>query len=173
MVRCLILLLAVICSPLVFADNSASALAIFLKNNFNQQSPQAQTLWLKPALKKRMEQILNHPYQGLRVHYWQSGQRSAWVLDEIGKEQPITTGIIIEDGKIIQLEVLAYRESRGGEVQQRFFTKQFQRAALTTDDKLTQKIDGITGATLSVWALQKMARVALLLDAEKSAAASR
>jgi hypothetical protein len=40
---------------------------------------------------------------------------------------------------------------------------------LTQDDKLNKKIDGITGATLSVWALQKMARLALLFDAQKTA----
>jgi len=67
------------------------------------------------------------------------------------------------------MQVLAYRESRGGEVQQDFFTKQFKEARLTENDKLNKKIDGITGATLSVWALQKMARLALLFDAHKTA----
>ena len=50
------------------------------------------------------------------MRYWQSGSRTAWVLDEIGKEQPITTGIIVENGKILSVDVLAYRESRGAEV---------------------------------------------------------
>ena len=131
------------------------------------QPVESKTLWLNHALKKRAETILDHPYQGLRVRYWQSGSRTAWVLDEIGKEQPITTGIIVENGKILSVDVLAYRESRGAEVQQSFFTRQFQGVSLTSNDKLSKKIDGITGATLSVWALQKVARLALIFDAEK------
>jgi hypothetical protein len=131
------------------------------------QAVQPKTLWLNQALKKRAEAILDHPYQGLRVRYWQSGQRTVWILDEIGKEQPITTGIIIENGKILSVDVLAYRESRGAEVQQLFFTRQFQGLTLMSTDKLSKKIDGITGATLSVWALQKVARLALMFDAEK------
>ena len=52
-------------------------------------------------------------------------------------------------------------------MQQSFFTRQFQGVSLTSNDKLSKKIDGITGATLSVWALQKVARLALIFDAEK------
>lgn len=52
-------------------------------------------------------------------------------------------------------------------MQQSFFTRQFQGVSLTSNDKLSKKIDGITGATLSVWALQKVARLALMFDAEK------
>ncbi len=141
----------------------------FVASNLGEH-PQAMTLWLKPPLKKRAEAILDHPYQGLRVRYWQANQRTAWIIDEIGKEQPITTGVIVENGKILAVEVLAYRESRGGEVQQSFFTRQFHGLTLTSNDKLNKKIDGITGATLSVWALQKTARLALMFDAEKDSA---
>jgi major membrane immunogen (membrane-anchored lipoprotein) len=38
---------------------------------------------------------------------------------------------------------------------------------LTTRDALTQRVDGISGATLSVRAMQNMARLALLLDAQR------
>lgn len=152
-----------------FAADAGHPLDNFLQKSFAGQSPQSRTLWLKPELKQRVEAILQHPYQGLRVKYWQIGHRSAWVLDEIGKEQPITTGIIIDEGRIVGIDVLAYRESRGGEVQQNFFTRQFQGLTLSKDDKLSKKIDGITGATLSVSALQKLARVALLFDALKPA----
>ncbi|RZU44954.1 FMN-binding protein [Fluviicoccus keumensis] len=126
-------------------------------------------LWLTPELKQRVEGILGHAYAGLRVRYWQAGGRTAWVLDEVGKEQPITAGITIEQGHIVDMQVLAYRESRGGEVQQPFFTRQFNGATLNGGkDMLDRRVDGITGATLSVNAMQKMARVALLLDSRRS-----
>ncbi|WP_170106981.1 FMN-binding protein [Agitococcus lubricus] len=146
--------------------SNVSELNVFLNKHF-EQAPQSNTLWLKPNLKQRVEGILGHPYQGLRVKYWQLGTKSAWILDEIGKEQPITTGIIIEKGKISTVEVLVYRESRGGEVQQNFFTRQFVGATLLTNNKLSQRVDGITGATMSVAAMQKMAKIALLFDSEK------
>ena len=44
------------------------------------------------------------------------------------------------------------------------FTDQFRGLKLTNDHLLTARIDGISGATLSVRALTKLARVALLLD---------
>ena len=75
----------------------------------------------------------------------------------------------IENNQIVAVDVLVYRESRGGEVQQNFFTKQFQGLTLDKNDKLSKKIDGITGATLSVWALQKVARLALMFDSQKGA----
>ena len=163
MLRFLCVILSFIITSLSYAS---SPLENFLQKNL-LQPVESKTLWLNHALKKRAETILDHPYQGLRVRYWQSGQRTAWVLDEIGKEQPITTGIIVENGKILSVDVLAYRESRGAEVQQSFFTRQFQGLTLTNTDKLSKKIDGITGATLSVWALQKVARLALMFDTEK------
>ncbi len=43
--------------------------------------------------------------------------------------------------------------------------RQFHQARLTGGRNLDQPIDGITGATLSVRAMTRMARVALLLDA--------
>lgn len=163
-----LLMVVLLCfSSVSYAENVS--LERFLSSNLGE-NPQIMTLWLKPPLKKRAETILEHPYQGLRVRYWQANHRTAWILDEIGKEQPITTGVIVENGKIVSVEVLAYRESRGAEVQQSFFTRQFQGLSLTSNDKLNKKIDGITGATLSVWALQKIARLALMFDAEKESA---
>ena len=69
---------------------------------------------------------------------------------------------------ILQAKVLAFRESRGWEVKQAFFTRQFQGASLRDPSfarrGLDTKVDGITGATLSVRALKKVAEVALILD---------
>lgn len=138
-------------------------------SKYLKQPVENKVLWLNKSLQQRAATILGHNYQGLRVRYWQAGSRSAWILDEIGKEQPITTGIVVENNQIVAVDVLVYRESRGGEVQQSFFTKQFQGLSLDKNDKLSKKIDGITGATLSVWALQKVARLALMFDSQKGA----
>lgn len=138
----------------------------FLQQAFAGAEPQSAMLWLTPPVKQRAAAILGHEYPGLRVKYWQAGARTAWVLDEVGKEQPITVGVVVEQGRILQLQVLAFRESRGGEVRQGFFTRQFRSAALGPGDRLDRPIDGITGATLSVSAVSRVARLALALHDE-------
>lgn len=136
----------------------------FLGKAFPSAKPEIKMLWLTPPLKQRAAAILEHEYPGLRVKYWQAGPRTAWVLDEIGKERPITVGVVVEQGRIEAVEVMAFRESRGGEVQHGFFTRQFEQAGLKADDKLGKNIDGITGATLSVAAVTKVSRLALAFD---------
>ncbi len=136
---------------------------VFLKENFTGKVPPAKYVWLRDDLKKKVNAILSHPYGKLRVRYWMSGNKSAWVLEEIGKEKPITTGIIVNNGKISKAEILAFRESRGWEVKYPFFLKQFSQASLKGNNQLDRNVDGITGATLSVRAVTKLARIALLL----------
>lgn len=138
----------------------------FLQQAFATAEPVAQMLWLTPPVKQRAAAILGHDFPGLRTKYWRQGERTAWVLDEIGKEQPITLGVVVEQGQILNIEVLAYRESRGGEIRHGFFRRQFDRATLKPGDKLDRAIDGITGATLSVGAMTRIARLALAFHDE-------
>ena len=97
------------------------------------------------------------------MRYWQSGDRSVWILNEIGKEQPITFGVVIQAGKIERVKVLAFRESRGGEIRHPAFTQQFKDATLV-GKALDRHIDGVSGATLSVWAMTAVTRLALYLE---------
>ena len=62
------------------------------------------------------------------------------------------------------MKVLVFRESRGGEVHRDAFTRQYDAAALGEDSRLDRNIDGITGATMSVNAVNLQVRLALLLD---------
>ena len=113
-----------------------------------------------------MEHILGHAPSGMRVRYWQDQERTTWILDEIGKELPITTGIVIDHNGIERVRVLIFRESRGWEVRHDFFTDQFRGARMNNKGDLDRNIDGISGATLSVRAVEKLARVALLLNSK-------
>ncbi|HHJ35818.1 MAG TPA: FMN-binding protein [Gammaproteobacteria bacterium] len=140
----------------------------FINQVFDNAPPKARVLWLKKELKKQIADILDHKYKGLRIRYWQRGdgdnRKSAWILEETGKKEPITTGIVIKDNQIELIKVLVFRESRGWEVRHDFFTDQFKQAKLKKDHRLSQTIDNISGATLSVRAVKKLARIALLLD---------
>jgi hypothetical protein len=145
------------------AQASAPAAGDFVREAFAGAMPRPQAVFLTDALRARVERVLGHRTTLLRVRYWRQGERTVWVLDEIGKEQPITTGIQVDGRTISRVKVLQYRESRGGEVQRASFTSQFANARLVAGDALDRNIDGITGATMSVRALTRQARMALVL----------
>ena len=134
----------------------------YISGAFASGMPEPQVLWVTGPLREKVEQALGHRFGSLRVRYWFDGVKSVWVLDEIGKELPITIGITVDGGAITNLRVLEFRESRGWEVRYPFFTEQFNNARLVTGGKLDRKIDGITGATLSVGAVKRIAKVALI-----------
>lgn len=136
----------------------------FLEQAFNGKTPASSTVWITKDKKQVISDILQHPPAFIRVKYWQHGTKTAWIMNEIGKEKPITVGVVIEAGHITQLKVLTFRESRGWEVSRDFFTRQFNSTSITPNLKLDQTIDGISGATLSVRALKKIARITLYLE---------
>lgn len=136
----------------------------FLKQAFADDVPKPELLWISKDIKPVVEEILQHKLGFLRTRYWKNEARSVWILEEIGKTKPITVGVIVEAQKITQIKVLAFRESRGWEVKHEFFTDQFKQIALGEDLRLSKNIDGISGATLSVRALRKIAQMALFFD---------
>jgi hypothetical protein len=134
----------------------------FLAEAFGNNVPKSQVIWMKGDVSEKVADILGHRYAGLRIRYWQDDERSAWVLEEIGKTEPITFGVVIAENKVEMVKVLAFRESRGDEIRYPAFTQQFKQAELD-DDQLDRHIDGISGATLSVRAMTKVVRLALYL----------
>ncbi len=136
----------------------------FLTQHFNEQVPAPQILWLTEELQRTATDLLDHPPQTIRLRYWRQGTKVAWVINEIGKEKPITFGIVVQDHKIESIQVLAFRESRGGEIRYSAYRQQFNGSALTSNNRLDKQIDGITGATLSVRAMQRVARLALFVS---------
>lgn len=137
--------------------------ADFVRDVFDGQPPNPSMLWITKRLKPGIHDILGRDLGVLRIRYWGVDGRTVWILEEIGKEQPITTGIVVNRGAIEQVKVLVFRESRGWEVRYPVFTDQFKHGKLNDEQRLDQKIDGITGATLSVRAVNKLARLALYL----------
>ncbi len=136
----------------------------FLNETFANKPPVVKKIWITGKIREVSAKILQHKPQQLRLSYWQQDSRSVWILNEIGKDQPITVGIIIKNGKVERVKVLVFRESRGDEIRHDFFTKQFRKATLTKEHQLDRSIDGISGATLSVRALTKLSRLALYLS---------
>jgi hypothetical protein len=160
------LLIALLLSPLrVRASETLLEPDRFVAEAFGGSAPATQTLWLDDALQARIEPVLGHRYPRARLHYWRSGARVAWVLDEVGKEFPITAGFVVDGDRIDSTRLLIYRESRGDEIRFPAFLKQFQGRRLRANGQLEGRIDGISGATLSVDAMRRMASLALTLSA--------
>lgn len=135
----------------------------FMARVFAGQVPNRGLLWLDDDLQARALATLGHPYAGRRLRYWHLGERTAWVIEEVGMKAPITLGIAVNAGQVHEVSVLVYRESRGGEVGQRDFLSQFDGARLRKAQALDRDIDGITGATLSVGSVTRATRWALAL----------
>ena len=133
----------------------------FLSHAFGAK-PETRHLILKGDLAADVKSILGHRYGKLRVPYWQQDCRSVWILEEIGKERPITTGFVVSPQGLEKVKVLVFRESRGWEVKHDYFSRQFTHAKLNSH-KLDRRIDNISGATLSVRAVTNISRMALLL----------
>lgn len=152
-------------SPLL-ARGTYQEPAAFLNDVFNGDVPQVKKLWLTGEIRKAAIEILQHKPDRLRLSYWKKNISSVWILNEVGKEKPITVGFVINKNKIEKVKVLIFRESRGDEIRHDFFTQQFKQARLKTDSQLDRTVDGISGATMSVRALTKLARLALFLSTQ-------
>jgi hypothetical protein len=163
MIRLLAILLFLLPTGPSLAGDIYQSNEDFLAEVFDGTPPESSVLWLRKEVRTASTAIMGHPYPGLRIRYWARAGRSAWILEEIGKQKPITVGLLVNDGGIERMRVLAFRESRGWEVRHPFFTDQFTGIGLTADRRLDRDIDGISGATLSVRALEKLARLALYL----------
>jgi hypothetical protein len=136
----------------------------FLRQVFSGAEPDSATVWITGEKQEIATQILGHQPDYLRLRYWQLGSKTAWIVDEIGKTEPITIGIVVENNAIADIRVLAFRESRGWEIKHDFFTRQFKGVALNGRRQLTSTIDGISGATLSVRAMNNVSRLVLYLS---------
>ncbi len=140
----------------------------FLNEVFNNNIPQVEKLWIKGEVRDKVRSVLDHDLGVLRVSYWRKENRTAWILEEIGKSLPITVGIVVNDNKIETVRILIFRESRGWEVRYPFFTDQFSEATLVDNNELENGIDGISGATLSVRAVTRLTILALYFHQQVS-----
>ena len=96
--------------------------------------------------------------------YWRTKEKTFWILNSIGKYKPITAAFAVQDCKIHSAHVLIYREQHGYEIKYPSFLTQFKDIEVNDKFRLTKNIDNISGATLSVNSMDRMARTALILD---------
>ena len=107
---------------------------------------------------------MGHKYKKRIFSYWTTENQSIWILNSIGKYKPITAAFVVEECKIKEANVLIYREQHGYEIKYEAFLSQFAGVDIDSKYDLTKTIDNISGATLSVNSMDRMARAALMLD---------
>jgi hypothetical protein len=166
---------ALLASALALGLGSGAAYAIddvietpeaFLTEAFGASAPQPKFLDLDDGAQSQLSAVLGHPYPQARLRYWSANGRTAWIFDDKGRDGyvPTTAGFVVEKGGTIGIvRVLIYRESHGEEVAQPSFEKQFS-GAHAAGAQLDRNIDGISGATLSVKMMARMARAAIVMD---------
>ena len=150
-------------APAARASGAYMDAETFLRGAFGAQVPAPTVLWPSPALQARIRATLGHPYKQLRIRYWRAAARTAWILADVGKTEDITLGFVVQDGAIQSTEVLAFHEERGWEIRFPAFRAQFQGMRLEGGERLSRPVDAISGATLSVAAYTRLARMALQL----------
>lgn len=138
---------------------------VFLAEMFNNNVPTPTVLNLNSQAQSEISAVFKRPFPSQRVRYWKDGSKTVWVFDDIGKEGyvPTTCGFVISNGAVETARVLIYRESRGEQVAEPSFLNQL-KGAKASGTGLSNKVDNITGATLSVIMMERMARTAITLD---------
>ncbi|HSI96460.1 MAG TPA: hypothetical protein VK938_10290, partial [Methylophilaceae bacterium] len=67
----------------------------FIAEAAGAPAPKPDTLWLTKDVAAQAARILGHAPSQLRQRYWKSSGKTVWVLEEIGKEEPITAGFVV------------------------------------------------------------------------------
>ncbi|MEX1668602.1 FMN-binding protein [Zhongshania guokunii] len=138
---------------------------VFLAEMFNNNVPTPVVLNLDSQAQREISSVFKRPFPSQRVRYWKDENKTVWIFDDIGKEGyvPTTSGFVISDGAVEAARVLIYRESRGEQVAEPSFLNQL-KGATASGTALSNEVDNITGATLSVVMMERMARTAITLD---------
>ena len=121
----------------------------------------AQTAQIERQLHLRLDQAVQTIYRG------ESNSQAdgyAMIVNEIGKEQPITFIVgITPQLRVRKVALMVFRETRGGEVEDSRFTNQFRGKGTRDPLQIGSDIIGITGATLSSRAFCRGTRKVLLI----------
>lgn len=107
---------------------------------------------LKARILKKLNSK-NLPMNSVAVFVGTKGKETTGYLIPgrvVGKHEPIDFVVAFDlEKKIRQVEILAYRESHGGEVRRESWRKQFVGKSADDDISLHHSIANISGATLS------------------------
>ena len=135
----------------------------------NSQTVQAEELRLTPEQKARIQERIGwkFPEESFRTFKAETNgvvDGYAVLQETIGKHRPITYLVgITPDGKVSDVEILVYRESRGSEIRKKRFNAQYEGKTVEDPIWINKDIINITGATMSVRSVNAGVKRALVL----------
>lgn len=152
--------------------NVRSEVYLTLEEALARAFPQAdeiktERVTLSPESLERTARAVGHPlpedsflvYQGIR-----RGESMGYALvgEEVGKFRPITSMVVIDtEGKVKEVMILIYRESRGSDVKRKRFLQQYFGKGPGDPLQINRDILSISGATVSVNSMNAQVRKAL------------
>ena len=127
------------------------------------------TLSMKGDLRRQIAKrakivVSSDPVRMFRVQTKKSGKELGYalILDEVGKYRPITFMVALDaKDRVLDLQVLVYREHIGKGIESPRFTRQFRNKDSGSKLKLHRDIKNLAGATLSARASVRAVRRAL------------
>jgi Na+-translocating ferredoxin:NAD+ oxidoreductase RnfG subunit len=132
----------------------------------------AEELRLTPDRKARIEERIGwkFPETSFRAFKAESDGKVegyAVIQETIGKHRPITYIVgITPEGKVFNVEILVYRESKGNEVRRKRFNAQYEGKTVLDPIRINKDIINVTGATMSVRSVSAGVKRALVLAEE-------
>ena len=158
----------IILIKLIFLTSAFAKLEIeeenFIKKIEASEDIEKARLILKKDQLADIQIPMGDKYKKRIFKYWKTNEKTVWILNSIGKYKPITAAFTVKECKINSAHVLVYREQHGYEIKYPSFLSQFNNLKINNEFRLTGNIDNISGATLSVQSMDRMARTALILD---------
>ena len=133
------------------------------------QQVRAEALRLAPDQKARIQEKIGwkFPEESFRAFKAESNGKVdgyAVIQETIGKHRPITYIVgVTPDGKVSDIEILVYRESKGSEVRMKRFNSQYEGKTTFDPIRINKDIINITGATMSVRSVSAGVKRALVL----------
>ena len=136
------------------------------------QKIQAEELRLTPDQKLQIQDRIGwkfpeESFRGFQAETDGKVDGYAVIQETIGKHRPITYIVgITPQGKVFDVEIMVYRESKGSEVRRKRFNSQYEGKTAQDPISINKDIINITGATMSVRSVSAGVKRALVLVEE-------
>jgi H+/Na+-translocating ferredoxin:NAD+ oxidoreductase subunit G len=128
-------------------------------------------LRLTPEQKMTIEQRIGwkFPEESFEMYIGETGATIdgyALVQNTIGKHKPMTYMVgLDENGHVIDVELLIFREARGSEIRMKRFNSQYEGKTVLDPVRINKDIINISGATMSVRSMSAgVKRMLVLVD---------
>ncbi len=158
----LVVAIVLLLSPWLYSDSIQKTSELMLSQYFGNEVKTVFSYFvIPPELKNRVEHNAKQRFFKDKIYYWKISNSDSTIgfalLDNVmGKAMPITLLVVFDaNGHTINTDIIKYRESIGGEVSNPRWLKQFNGLSQREIMDPNIRIDGISGATISVNAVSK------------------